>query len=326
MKALAGLPAVLALGALAFAWHISVGARAVPIGTVFEALVAFDGAELDHVVVRDLRLARAIYAALVGAALAVAGALMQGVTRNPLAEPGILGLLVGASFAVVIGIGYLGLASTAWLPVFAAVGALAAAVIVWSVAQLAPGGGTPLTLVLAGTAVSAFLAAFITLAQLLDSQTFEQLRIWLTGGFSGRNDPVFYAALPWLLLGFALALGIARQVTALSMGEDTAAGLGVDVARLKALALAAVVALTAASVAIAGPLGFVGLVIPHVARLLVGADYRAILPFSAAIGAGYLLCVDVVARIAFAPLEISTGLMTALLGAPFFVWLVRARL
>lgn len=326
MKALLGVPTILALAMLAFAWHISVGARPVALPTVFEALAAFDPEQFDHVVVRDLRLARAIYAGLVGAALAAAGALMQGVTRNPLAEPGILGLMVGASFAVVVGIGYFELAAPIWRPAFAAGGALAAAVIVWTIARLAPGQSGPLTLVLAGTAVTAFLGAVITLVNLLDSQTFRELRVWLTGGFGQRNDPVFYASLPWMIIGFALAMAISRQVTALAMGDDTAAGIGVDVARLKALALTSVIALTAASVAIAGPLGFVGLVIPHVARMLVGADYRLILPFSAAIGAVYLLLVDIFARIAFAPLEISTGLMTALLGAPFFVWLVRARL
>lgn len=326
MKALLSVPVILLMAALAFGWHLSVGARPVPLGTVLTALTNFDPDQFDHVVVRDLRLARAIYAALVGAALSVAGALMQGVTRNPLAEPGILGLMVGASFAVVVGIGYFDLAAPQWRPAFAAGGALVAATLVWTIARLAPGQSSPLTLILSGTAVTAFLGAVITLINLIDNQTFRHLRVWLTGGFGQRNDAVFYACLPWMIIGFALALAISRQVTALAMGDDTAAGLGVDVARLKALALGAVIALTASSVAIAGPLGFVGLVIPHVTRLLVGADYRVILPFSAAIGAAYLLIVDIFARITFAPLEISTGLMTALLGAPFFVWLVRARL
>ncbi|MEJ6403136.1 FecCD family ABC transporter permease [Yoonia sp. 2307UL14-13] len=321
-----GLPVLLGALVLAFGWHIAVGAKTVPLQVVLEALVAYDKSNFDHVVVTDLRLPRAVYAVLVGAALAVAGALMQGVTRNPLAEPGVLGLLTGASFVVVMAVGYFRVVDPAFIPVLAALGATVTAALVWGIAAAAPGGSTPLTLVLAGAAITGFLAAFISLAHLLDQESFDRLRVWLTGTLAGRSTDVLIWALPWLIGGLVLALLLAPQVTALAMGDETAVGLGVDVARIKMLAMLAVIALTAAAVAIAGPMAFVGLVIPHVARILVGADYRAIVPVSAVLGAVYLLVVDIAARMVLAPIEVSTGIVTALLGAPFFVWLVRARL
>jgi iron complex transport system permease protein len=325
-RALAGAPLVLGLIVLAFLWHIAVGAKAIPLAEVVRALWQPDAANFDHVVIRDLRLPRALYAVAVGASLSVAGALMQGVTRNPLAEPGLLGLMSGASFAVVIWVALAGPGSLAALPLVAAVGALGGAALVWGIAAAAPGGAQPLSLVLAGSAVTAFLGAIVTLAHLLDEESFQSLRVWLNGTLSGRSWEVFLWCLPWFAVGVALSFGIARQVTALAMGDDVATGLGVDVARIKLVALAAVVALTAAAVALAGPLGFVGLVIPHVARLFVGSDYRLIVPYSAGIGAIYLLVIDIAARVALAPLEIATGLVTALIGGPAFIWLVRARL
>ncbi len=320
------LPVMLAVIAIAFAWHIAVGAKTVPLDTVFNALTAYDRTIFDHVVIVDLRLPRAIYAVLVGASLAVAGALMQGITRNPLAEPGTLGLLTGASFAVVIVVGFFDILSPAWTPLLAALGAAVTAALVWGIAAAAPGGSTPLTLVLSGAAITAFLAAFISLANLLNQESFEALRVWLTGTLSGRASGILWWSLPWIVGGMAIALVIAHQVTALAMGEETAVGLGVDVARLKALAMLAVIALTAASVAIAGPMAFVGLVMPHVTRMFVGADYRLIVPVSAGFGAIYLLLIDIAGRMVLAPVEVSTGIVSALLGAPFFIWLVRMRL
>ncbi|QPH55632.1 FecCD family ABC transporter permease [Pontivivens ytuae] len=328
MIAVRTLPWIAALAALAFAfgWHIAVGAKTIPLGTVLDALVAYDAGTFDHVVVRDLRMPRALVAIGVGAALAVAGALMQGVTRNPLADPGLLGLLVGASFAVVLFHGFLGLGGAASIPVFAALGALGGALVVWGVASAAPGGATPLTLVLSGAALTGFLGALISVLHLIDEESFEQLRVWLTGTLAGRRIETALWALPWALAGLGVALLCARQVTALAMGEETATGLGVDVGKLQVAVLFAVVALTAAAVAVAGPMGFVGLVIPHVVRLFIGQDYRRIVPWSAFAGALYMLIADIAARLVLAPIEISTGLVTAFLGAPFFVWLVRARL
>ncbi|MDX8350431.1 iron ABC transporter permease [Cognatiyoonia sp. IB215446] len=310
----------------AFLWHISVGAKAIPLGTVWQALVAPEDGVFDHVVVRDLRMPRAIFAISVGAALSVAGALMQGVTRNPLAEPGILGLMAGATFAVIIGIGWFGLAGTAYVPLFAAIGALIGAVLVWTIASAAPGGATPLTLILSGAAVGGFLYAIESAAILLNEDAFRNFRVWLSGSLAGRDMETYLWALPWFITGLVAAMVIARQVTALAMGEETAAGLGVDTVKIKFISLAAVVVLTAAAVSVAGPLGFVGLVIPHVVRLFVGSDYRLIVPFSAIVGAGYVIVVDIAARVVLAPIEISTGIVTTMLGAPMFIWLVRTKL
>lgn len=316
------------LGALMLAvlWHISVGAKAIAIGTVIDALVSPQDGVFDHAVVRDLRLPRAVFSVAVGAALSVAGALMQGVTRNPLAEPGILGLMVGASFSVIICIGWLNLASLAWVPFFAAVGALGGAVLVWGMASAVPGGATPLTLILSGAAVTTFLGAIEGAVILLNEDTFEDFRLWLSGSLAGRSMDAFLWAAPWFVLGLGAALAISRQITALSMGEETAAGLGINTLKVKALALLAVVMLTGAAVSVAGPLGFVGLVIPHLVRLFVGSDYRLIVPFSAIIGGCYVVLVDIAARVLLAPIEISTGIVTTMLGAPVFIWLVRARL
>ena len=183
-----------------------------------------------------------------------------------------------------------------------------------------------MTLVLAGAAVTAFLAALTAIMLLIDETSFEALRVWLTGTLAGRPGSAGLWAAGWLAIGLVVALGAARQVTALAMGDEAATGLGVDVNKLRLAILASVVALTAAAVAIAGPMGFVGLVVPHMVRLVVGYDYRVIVPASALAGATYMLIADIAARMLLAPVEISTGLITALLGAPVFVWLVRARL
>lgn len=322
MPVLAALTGAVVLSAL---WHISVGARPVTLAEVWRALTAPDPALFDHAVVRDLRLPRALSAAAVGAALAVAGALMQAVTRNPLADPGTLGLMAGASSAVVLGIGWFGIAGTGWIPAFAAAGAVAAAALVWTLASVVPGGARPLSMILAGAAVSLFLGALDSIAILLDEDTFRTLRGWMAGSLAGADMTGLAQAAPWLGAGLVLALALARPLTALALGEETAQGLGVPVARLRVLAVVAVVALTAAAVSVAGLMGFVGLVIPHVVRLFAGADYARIVPMSALAGAAYLVVIDTVARIALAPVEIATGLMTAILGAPVFLWLVRAK-
>ena len=274
----------------------------------------------------DLRFPRAVLAVVVGASLAISGALMQGITRNPLAEPSILGLLHGASLAVVLLVSLFGIDSTGWLPVCAAAGALLAALLVWTIASAAPSGATPLTLILSGAAVTSFLSSFIAVIKLIDQDTFEGLRVWLTGSLAGRDLSVLWWCSPWLLAGFIVSFIVARQVTTFAMGEETATGLGVKVGKLKAMVLFAVITLTASSVALVGPLGFVGLVIPHIVRLFVGHDYRLIVPYSALIGSLYLIAVDIFARVIFSPIEISTGIVTALFGAPLFIWLVRVKL
>jgi iron complex transport system permease protein len=320
-----GLPLAIGLVLVVLCIHISVGAKLVPPDVVFKALTARDPGDFNHTIIWDLRLPRALVAIIVGAALSVAGALMQGVTRNPLAEPGILGLMAGASFAVVFGIGMLGLGGNTAIPLLAAGGALGAACLVFLISRWVPGGATPLTLTLSGAVVTAFLGALTTVAFLLREDAFDSFRVWLSGSLAGRDLSMLVTAGPVLIIALAASFALARRITALAMGEDVAQALGVRTGLLKAQLLACVVALTAGSVALAGPLGFVGLVIPHAVRLFTGSDYRWIVPYSAVVGAGYLLAVDVAARMLFRPAEISTGIVTALIGAPIFIYLIRRR-
>ena len=320
-----GLPLALALVGGVFCLHIAIGAKLLTPDIVFEALLNRQPKDFNHTIIWDLRLPRAAVAILVGASLSVAGALMQGVTRNPLAEPGILGLMAGASFAVVFGIGVLGLAGSAAIPGMAAIGALGAATAVYLISRWVPGSATPLTLTLSGAVVTAFLGALTSVAYLLRENAFDSFRVWLSGSLAGRDLDMLTTAGPLLGTGLAASLLLARQITALAMGEEVAQALGVRTGLLKAQLLVCVVALTAGSVALAGPLGFVGLVIPHAVRLFTGADYRWIVPYSAIGGAGYLLAVDIAARMLFRPAEISTGIVTALIGAPIFVWMICRR-
>ncbi len=311
--------------ALVFIWHISVGAKPLPFSTILDALVNYDTEVFDHLVVRELRLPRALTAMLVGASLSIAGAIMQGVTRNPLAEPGILGLMAGASLAVVVVIGVFNAVALALLPWIAAVGAMLAAIIVWLIASFAPGGLTTLTLTLAGAAVTLFLEALISISLLLNQDAFEQLRIWLIGSLSGSGLDEILVVFPWIAVVTGVTFYLSGRMTALAMGDEVARGLGVPVLWLKAQLLICVIVLTACSVFLAGPLGFVGLVIPHAVRLFVGADYRWILPYSAVTGAIYLTLVDIVARLLIRPEEVATGIITAIVGAPLFIYLVRKK-
>ena len=250
---------------------------------------------------------------------------MQGVTRNPLADPALLGLTSGAAFAVVVFTFLFGAASLAVVPWVAMGGALGAATLVYAIARLVPGGATPLSLTLSGAAISAFLGAIISIVHLLSEDTFDNLRVWLTGGLAGRDINVLFQVGPFMALALIAGVVLASRVTILAMGDEVAQALGVKTGLLKAQLLAVIVVLTACSVALAGPLGFIGLVIPHMVRLYVGSDYRWIVPYAALVGAIYLISVDIAARLVIAPREISTGIITAMIGAPLFVHLVRQR-
>jgi len=314
---------LLTLLVLAMLLHLGFGARQIPVLSTLDAFLNFQPHNFDHIVIRQMRVPRMITAISVGAALSVAGALMQGVTRNPLADPGLLALMSGAAFGVVIGGGLLGIDADAWMPALAAAGALGAALLVGLIATFAPSGRSPAVLLLAGAAVTAFLSALVAVINLLNEETFATFRVWLSGAITSDAIHMLPYAGPWLLGGLVLALVSARQVTALSMGHEAAVGLGVNATALSLRLLICTVVLTAAAVSMVGPLGFVGLVVPHATRLLVGADYRWIIPCSALLGALFMLLVDLVARTVIAPVEIATGVITTLVGAPLFVMLVR---
>ncbi len=302
---------------------VAFGAADISAGDIWAALVAFNPASSEHLIIRTLRIPRALTAALIGAALGVAGAVMQGLTRNPLADPGLLGISAGASLAVVAGVAFLHISSLALYALFAFLGATLTAATVYLLGSAGRGGATPLRLTVAGAAVSAFLSSITTALLLFNQQTLEDVRFWLAGSVAGRDLGLLTQAAPYLLAGMLLALALSRQITALSLGEDIAKGLGQRTGWVKAGGALAVVLLAGTAVAVAGPIGFVGLVIPHIVRFFIGQDYRWILPYAALVGASFLVLADVLARLVIRPAELPVGVMTALVGGPVFVALVR---
>ncbi len=269
------------------------------------------------------RIPRTVLAVLVGAALAMSGAVMQTVTRNPIADPGILGVTSGASFAVVIGIASFGISSAPAYTVFAIIGALVAAVFVYGVGSLGLGGATPLKLALAGAATSAALASLVSAIMLPRVNELQAFQRWQIGGVGGAEWSRIAWLVPALVLGTAICVLTTRSMNALALGDELAVGLGVSVARSRFIAALGAVILAGAATAIAGPIGFVGLVVPHVCRLIAGTDIRWLLPFSAVVGAILLTASDVIGRVVLKPEELPVGVVTGIIGAPFFIWIVR---
>ncbi|MGC5163043.1 MULTISPECIES: FecCD family ABC transporter permease [unclassified Rhodococcus (in: high G+C Gram-positive bacteria)] len=269
------------------------------------------------------RIPRTVLALLVGAALGLAGAVMQGVTRNPLADPGILGVNMGASLAVVVGMAYFGLWTQTSMIWVAILGAGIAALFVYTVGSLGRGGATPLKLALSGAATSAAFASFITAVVLPRNDIAGSVRSWQIGGVGGASFDAVGQALPFLAVGFVVSLLSARSLNSLALGDEVAAGLGERVAIARGIAALGAVLLCGAATAIAGPIAFVGLVVPHLCRMLIGVDNRWLLPFSALTGAGLLTAADILGRIVARPSEIDVGIITALIGAPFFIYIVR---
>ncbi len=312
--------AVVAVGLLSVA-H---GSKPIPMGTVLDAFFAFDGSS-DHLIVRSLRVPRTLVGLGVGAALGLAGAIMQGVTRNPLADPGILGINAGAALGVVVAIYAFDVGSLSVYVWFAFLGAIAASLVVYGLGSLGRDGATPVKLALAGAAVAALLAALITVILLIDTATLDQFRFWVVGSLAGRDNEILRQVSPFLLLGAVAALATGGALNTLTLGEDVARSLGQRVALARAASGAAVVVLVGAAVAAAGPITFVGLIIPHMARAITGPDYRWMLPYSGLLAPILLLGSDVVGRVVARPGEVQVGVVTALVGAPFFVALVRRR-
>lgn len=301
---------------------LAVGAARIEISETLHALIVFDGSP-EHLIVRTQRLPRTAIAVLVGAALGVAGALIQALTRNPLASPGILGINAGAAFLMVGWTFLFGAAPAALAMACAFVGAAATAAAVVVLGALGRGGTRSENLILAGAAVTALFSS-LTTALLIDSQgTLAEVRFWLAGSVAGRDLGLLATAGPALALGLLMALVLARPVTILALGEDVARGLGQRTAAVRALVLVTIVLLAGAAVSVAGPIGFVGLVVPNAVRLVVGADYRWIIPHSALVGGALLVLADVAARWVVRPAEVPVGVMTALVGAPVFIHLAR---
>jgi iron complex transport system permease protein len=297
------------------------GSRAIPVGTVLDVLVRDDGSEAATIV-HALRLPRTVLAIAVGISLGVAGALMQGHTRNPLADPGLLGVEAGAACAVVLAIfslGIDGLSGYAW---FALAGAGLAATAVFAIGSTRR-GPDPVSLVLAGAAVSAMLLAVTQAVVVRDSATLDAYRFWVVGSASGRSLSVFWQVLPFLLVGLLLAAMTTPGLNLLQLGDDAAASLGLSPWRQKVMGVAAVMLLAGAATAACGPIGFVGLVVPHLARRLGGVDYRWVVPYSGLLGGLLVLTADIIGRLVVRPAELQVGIVMALIGGPAFVLLVR---
>lgn len=321
----AGILALLvAAVALAATASVLVGARTLDPATVWQALTSGAGAEADTIV-HEIRVPRTVLGLLAGIALGLGGTLMQGHTRNPLGDPSILGVTFGAALAVVAAIHFLGvtaLHAQAW---FAFAGAGAAVVFVHAVASVPGRGPTPLTLALAGTAVSWLAYSVTSGLVLLDQSTMESFRFWRVGSLVGRDPSIIGPMAVVVLIGAVLALANARALNALALGEDIARGLGFRVARARLVGMLAVTLLTGITVAACGPIAFVGLVVPHLARSLVGSDHRLLLPCSALMGAALLMVADVAGRFLAPPGELQVGVVLALIGVPFFIHVVRRR-
>ncbi|MEM7325263.1 MAG: iron ABC transporter permease [Actinomycetota bacterium] len=300
---------------------VAFGTRVVGLSDVLAALLN-EPEGIAQIAVRE-RLPRTVLAVVVGGSLAVAGAVFQGVTRNPLADPGLLGISSGASLAVVIGLTFFGLQSpisTIWAAIG---GAGAAAAFVWAIGSLGRGGATPLKLALAGAATWAVLGSLISAILLPRIDIMDRFRFWQIGGVGRAEWDRITIVLPFLAIGVLLCLITSRGLNALALGDDTAAGLGENVTRTRLLAALGAVVLSGAATASAGPIAFVGLVVPHLSRLLVGVDHRKLLPFSALAGATLLVVSDVVGRVIARPTEVDVGIVTAFIGAPVFIWVIR---
>jgi iron complex transport system permease protein len=317
-----GLVVCVALLVLISLLSIAIGSKQIPLSTVFDALRHYDDANTDHVIIRSLRVPRTAIGLMVGAALGLSGALMQGVTRNPLADPGILGVNGGAALFVVAGIYWFGLTSLTAYVWLAFAGAAAASVAVYLLGSLGREGATPVKLALAGAAM---LGSLTTALLIGDVDTFDQFRFWAVGSLAGRGSDIANQVAPFILIGILLALVSGRVLNALSLGDDVARSLGQRVGMARLFTAVTVVLLCGAATAAAGPIGFVGLTIPHVARLVTGPDYRWILPYSMLLSPILLLGSDVIGRVVAQPGELQVGIVTAVIGAPFFIALVRRR-
>lgn len=321
-RRLLGLVLCVLAVALAAVASLAFGSRVVGWSDVVAGVLQPDTSDIAQAAVQS-RVPRTVLGLLVGAALGVGGAVLQGLTRNPLADPALLGLSSGASLAVVLGIMLLGLSTLTQYVWLAFAGAALAAVLVYGIGSLGREGATPLKLALAGAATAAALQSAISMVLLSRTDVFDTFRFWQVGSLGRASFDEIGQVLPFLVVGAVLALGCARGMDALALGDDVAVGLGQRVGLVRAAGGVAAVLLCGAGVAIAGPIGFVGLVVPHLGRALTGPSHRWLLPTCAALGAALLLVADVLGRVVARPSEVEVGIVTAVIGAPVFIAIIR---
>ncbi|CAM4185988.1 MAG: iron ABC transporter permease [Paenibacillus macerans] len=318
-----GLAALLVLLAAAGAASMIYGRTEITVSTAVEAFKHYDGESTPHIVLRTERLPRTVIAAVVGASLAVAGALMQALTRNPLASPSVFGINAGAIFFIVLASVVLSVSSLNTMMWFGFTGAAIAAAVVYALGSIGRDGLTPIKVVLAGTAITALFSSFTQAVLVLDGTGLQEVLFWLAGSVSGRTLEMLYPVLPYMAAGALAALFMGRAINLLLTGDDIAKGMGQNVVLVKTAMGAATVLLAGGAVAVAGSIGLVGLVVPHIMRTWVGNDYRWLIPYSLIGGAVLLLLADVTARLIILPEELPLGIMTALIGGPFFVYIAR---
>ncbi len=309
---------------LAAALSLAVGVRDVPLASVWAALTVGDTGQIEQAAVLA-RIPTTVTGLVVGAALGVGGALMQGMARNPLADPGLLGVNAGASLFVVLGMSLLGLEAPLAIVWCALAGAAAAVLVGYGAASASPAGATPVTLALAGAAVAAIAASVISAILITDQSTLESFRFWQIGSLTAGTLDTIAQLAGFLGAGAVIAVLCAGGLNGLALGDDVARGLGIRVGLVRALAAVAVVLLCGTATAIAGPIGFVGLAVPHAVRLVAGSDYRLVVPLSACTGAAFLLVCDVLGRLIARPGLLEVGIVTAVLGAPLFIVLLQRR-
>ncbi|MEH7352891.1 iron ABC transporter permease [Neobacillus drentensis] len=290
--------------------------------TAIDAFTHYNGSN-EHIIIQTVRLPRALIASAVGASLAIAGVLMQTLTKNPLASPGIFGINAGAGFAVVTAVTLFSVNDLQAFNGLAFLGAAVAAVSVYGIGSFGREGLTPMKLTLAGAAIGAMFSSFTQGLLVVDEAALEQVLFWLAGSVQGRKLETLVSVLPFIGLGWVGAVLIAGKMNILSMGEDVAKGLGLNTGLVKIAIGIIVILLAGGSVAVAGPIGFVGIVVPHITRSVIGIDHRWVIPLSGVLGAILLLAADIAARYILMPSEVPVGVMTAIIGTPFFIYIAR---
>ncbi|MEU7137939.1 iron chelate uptake ABC transporter family permease subunit [Nocardia sp. NPDC046473] len=299
-----------------------IGTKAIPVGQVWDALLGTDGSA-DALVITEYRVPRTLLGLLAGLALGVAGCLMQGLTRNPLADPGLLGINAGAAFVIAMAVAFLGVTEITSYVWFGFIGAAAASVVVYRLGTAGRQGADPVRLTLAGVAITAVLSGLTKGLILLHPKAFDQMRNWEAGALTGRGHDVIAGATPFILVGLMAAVIAARSLNAVALGDDLAHALGVHIRRTRLLTIVSLTLLCGTATAAVGPITFVGLAVPHIARWIVGPDQRWIIAYSMLLAPILVLGADIVGRIIIRPDEVAAGLVTAFLGAPVLIWLAR---
>jgi iron complex transport system permease protein len=319
MVALTGVLLAIALLSL------RVGSLGITTADAWNALFHYNPDNYAELVVRTLRLPRTLYAIVLGAGLGLSGTVAQAITRNPLADPSILGVSSGATLAVVIAVFFFGFTAPYQYVWFAFVGALLASLLVFVLSASGRGGPTPTKVALAGIVISAMLFAWTSALLLLDRETMDVVRFWMAGSVAGRDLSTLYWLAPFILGGSIASLFLGHQLNVLTLGDETARALGMRTGMLRLIGLVLVVVITGACVAAAGPIAFIGLATPHLVRSVIGPDYRWVLPYSMVVGAILLTSADIIGRVIARPSEVQVGIVTAVIGAPVLIALARRR-